>query len=641
MTSSARRNWLTAGSSLALASVLLIGVAAPAAAQTEPGDAAASVELSDLSLEQLSEIQVTSVSRTAQSVGEAPAAIFVITSDDMVRAGTRSIPGALRLAPNLQVARIDAASYGITARGFNQSSGTANKLLVLMDGRIVYTPLYSGVFWDEQNTIIEDLDRIEVISGPGGTLWGSNAVNGVINIVSRDAHETTGWLATGGASDTSRALALRFGSRFGDAGAFRVYGLGLTRAVDEPTEWRNYQGGFRMDWGDARQTLTLQGDAFSGDQDQLTGQISDTTIAGANVLARWTRRFSDASSFQVQAYVDRTERSVASGISADVDAAAIDAQYNLALGEAHDVVLGGGARVTSDKFVPGPGTSFLDPAEETLETYNVYVQDTIALAGSVDLIAGLKLEHNSYTGLEYMPSVRLAWRPDDSSLVWAAISRAVRTPSRFDRELINPGIIEGGPDFVSEELVAYELGYRAQPNDRFWYSLSAYYNVYDELRTVEATNAFVFPLEIRNGMQGETYGLEAWGSYAVADWWRLNAGITFLEKDLALDSGSADVFGVGFAGNDPDLQATLRSLMDLTDRTQFDLAVRYVDELPNPAVPSYVAVDARVGYRLTEHWELAITAYNLTDDGHVEFINPSLPAREFSRSFFVSARWRS
>ncbi len=635
-----RRNWLTAGSTLALAGFALVGLPSAAFAQTEPSGTQAT-ELSDLSLEQLSDIQVTSVSRSAQSVGEAPAAIYVITSDDMVRAGTRSIPGALRLAPNLQVARIDAASYGITARGFNQSSGTANKLLVLIDGRIVYTPLYSGVFWDEQNTIIEDLDRIEVISGPGGTLWGSNAVNGVINIVSRDAHETTGWLATGGASDSSQALALRFGSRFGDAGAFRVYGLGLTRAVDEPTEWRNYQGGFRVDWGDASQTLTLQGDAFGGDQDQLTGQIADTTISGANVLARWTRRFSDASSFQVQAYVDRTERSVSSGISADIDSAAIDAQYNFALGDTHNVVIGAGARVTSDTFVPGPGTAFLDPGEETLQTYNVYAQDTIALSSSVNLIAGLKLEDNSYTGLEYMPSLRLAWRPDDSSLVWAAISRAVRTPSRFDRELMNPGLIEGGPDFVSEEVVAYELGYRAQPNDRFWYSLSAYYNVYENLRTLEATTAFVFPLEIRNGMHGETYGLEAWGSYAVTDWWRLNAGVTFLEKELALDSSSADVLGVGFAGNDPDLQASMRSLMDIGDRTQFDLAVRYVDDLPDPAVPSYVGVDARIGYRLTEHWELAIAGYNLLDEGHVEFVNPSLPARESSRSFFVSARWRS
>ncbi|MGD9964959.1 MAG: TonB-dependent receptor plug domain-containing protein [Hyphomonadaceae bacterium] len=621
-----------------LAGLFFTGLPSPATAQDQLADASA--ELSGLSLEQLGELQVTSVSRRAQPVGEAPAAIYVITSDDMVRAGIRSIPAALRLAPNLQVARIDTASFAISARGFNHSTGTANKLLVLVDGRIVYTPLFSGVFWDEQNAIIEDLDRIEVISGPGGTLWGSNAVNGVINIVSRDAHETTGLLVSGGASDASQALGLRYGARFGEAGAYRVYGLGRRRAVDEPAEWRNYQGGFRADWGDASQTLTLQGDAYGGDQDMLPGAVSDTTINGANLLARWSRRFSDASSFQVQAYVDRTERGIASGINAEVDAAALDAQYNFAISDRHRIVIGAGARVTNDSFTPGPGTVFLDPSEATLRTYNAYIQDTIALADAVDFIAGLKLEDNSYTGLEYMPSARLAWRMNPNSLLWAAVSRAVRTPARFDSDLINGASFAGGPDFVSEEVVAYELGYRAQPDERFWYSLSAYYNAYDDLRTVEASGPLVFPLEVRNGMHGETYGLEAWGSYALNDWWRMDAGLWLFEKNLELDAGSADVFGVGFAGNDPEVQAMLRSLVDVNDRTHFDLTLRYVGELPGPGVPSYVGVDARLGYRVNEHLELSIAGYNLGDE-HVEFINPALPPRELSPSFFISARWRS
>lgn len=287
---------------------LLVGACLAAMACGFAGDALAQARdepvatggLGDLSLEQLGDVQVTSVSRSAQSVGEAPAAIFVISSDDIDRAGVRSIPAALRLAPNLQVARLDSANYAISARGFNHSSGTANKLLVLMDGRIVYTPLYSGVFWDEQNAIMEDLERIEVVSGPGGALWGSNAVNGVINIVSRDAHETQGFLATGGASEASRTLGVRYGGRFGDGGAYRVYGLGLLRSVDEPTEWRNMQLGFRTDWGGASDTFTVQGDAYQGDQDRLTGQISDTSISGGNVLGRWTRRFEDGAELSLQ-----------------------------------------------------------------------------------------------------------------------------------------------------------------------------------------------------------------------------------------------------------------------------------------------------------------------------------------------------
>lgn len=632
------RSGMHAGACLA---ALLFTYAADANAQArdEPVQTAG---LGDLSLEQLGDVQVTSVSRSAQSVGEAPAAIFVITADDMERAGNRSIPAALRLAPNLQVARIDSANYAITARGFNHSSGTANKLLVMVDGRIVYTPLYSGVFWDEQNAIIEDLDRIEVVSGPGGVLWGSNAMNGVINIVSRDAHETQGLLATGGASEATRALGVRYGVRFGDAGAFRVYGLGLQRSVDEPSEWRNYQLGFRTDWGGANNAFTVQGDLYQGDQDQLAGQVQNTEISGGNVLGRWTRRFSNGSEFSLQAYADRAERSISSGIVAEVEAAAVDAQYQLALGNRHNLVVGAGARSTEDTFTPGPGTVVVDPPSRRLDTLNAYIQDTVALSNNVDLIAGVKLEDNDYTGLEYMPSVRLAWRPDASTLVWAAVSRAVRTPSRFDTELVNPGVLNGGPDFGSEEVVAYELGYRAQASERLWFSVSTYYNVYEDLRTLEATTLAVFPLEIRNGMSGNTYGVEAWGSYSLADWWRLNAGLNWQDKDLEIDEGSADVFGVAFAGNDPNLQLSLRSLMDFGERVQFDVTSRYVSGLPSPAVDSYVALDARIGFRVTDHLELSLTGFNLLDDdGRAEFINPSLPPIEVSRSVFFSARWRS
>jgi iron complex outermembrane receptor protein len=613
---------------------LCAGVAHAQEANPAPPDS-----LQSLSIEELSNLQVTSVSGRAQPLNEAPAAVYVISSDDILRSGVRSIPGALRLAPNLQVARTDAASFAITARGFNHSSGTSNKLLVLMDGRIVYTPLFSGVFWDEQNTILEDLDRIEVISGPGGTLWGSNAVNGVINIVSRDAHETTGLLATGGASDGAQALGLRYGARLGQSGAIRVYGLGLRRGIGEVSEFQSEQAGFRADWGDAADTITLQGDLYRGDQADTPGQIARTEIGGGNVLGRWSRRLEDGSAFQLQAYWDRTTRQVASGIEADVDAGAIDAQYNFSLGNRHTIVVGGGVRVTSDSFTPGPGTVFLSPDQQILRTFNLYAQDTIELTPNLDFIAGIKGEHNSYTGMEYMPSARLAWRPAQDQLVWAAVSRAVRTPSRFDRDLINPGLIAGGPDFVSESVVAYELGYRAQPTDRLWFSASTYYNVYDDLRTVEASGPGIYPLVIRNGMQGETYGLEAWGAYALTDWWRLNAGFSLLHKNLSLDAGSADVFGVDFAGNDAEAQATFRSLMDLGDRTEFDVSLRSVGGLPSPHVPAYVAMDMRVGFRLTDRLELSLAGYNLFDD-HVEFINPSLPARESRRSFFVSLRWR-
>jgi len=646
MFASTRGLWLN-GSAWIFAG--LVAGPTPASAQAldsaliQPATANASGvgDLSTLSIEELVDVPVTSVSRSAQPVGEAPAAIYVITSDDMTRAGVRSIPGALRLAPNLQVARLGAADFGITARGFNQSTGTANKLLVVMDGRIVYTPLFSGVFWDEQNPIIEDLDRIEVVSGPGGTLWGSNAVNGVINVVSRDAHETQGVLATGGVSQSGQSLGVRYGGLLG-GGAFRIYGLGLRRAVGDPNEFRNLQGGFRGDWSDADSTLTLQGDVYHGDQDPLTGQASDASINGGDVLGRWTQRFGDNSGLQIQAYTDRAARELSSDLRAEVRSSAVDAQYNLAPLGRHSVVIGAGARVTRDRLDPGSGTAFLDPSRRTLTTYSAFAQDSVALTADVDLILGLKVEDNDYTGAEYMPGARVAWRPSDSALVWAAVSRAVRTPSRFDRDLFVTGVLDGGPNFESESVMAYELGYRAQPNERLWYSLSTYYNVYDDLRTLESENPpSTFPVEIRNGMHGDTYGVEAWGSYALTDAWRVNAGVTWLHKDLQLDAGSTDIAGVGFAGDDPTLQATLRSLIDLDPRTQFDVAMRYVSELPSPKVPAYVAVDMRLGYQLTDHFEISLAGYNLLDDEHVEFIDPSLPAQTSPRSFFLAARWRS
>lgn len=604
----------------------------PAIAQTTD-------RLSDLSIEDLSQVEVTSVSRRAQPIGEAPASVFVITSDDIDRSGIRSIPAALRLAPNLQVARISASDYAITSRGFNHSTGTANKLLVLVDGRIVYTPLYSGVFWDEQNPIMEDIDRIEVVGGPGGTLWGANAVNGVINIVSRDAHETTGLLASGGAGNNAQSLGLRYGARFGDSGAIRFYGAGLNRGPDDK-EWQSLQGGFRSDWSNASDTLTFQGDIYRGDADSIPGSVAQTKIDGGNLLARWSRRFDGDASVQVQAYADRANRQVSSGIRADVDSAAIDAQGNFELGSSHQIVVGTGVRVTSDEFTPGPKTVFTDPAERTLHYSNVYAQDTMKLSSAIDLIAGLKLEDNEYTGLEYLPSARLSWRLGPDQLAWGAVSRAVRTPSRFDTDLINPGLLAGGPEFVSETVVAYELGYRAQPSTNFWFSASAFYNVYDDLRTIEASSPTVYPLVIKNGMEGDTYGLEAWGVYAVTDWWRVNLGLSLFQKELKLKPGSADVLGVDYAGNDPDYQVTLHSLMDVGPRTTLDIATRSIASLPSPSVPAYTAVDVRVNFKLTDKLEFGVAGYNLLDDSHVEFINPSIPANTISRSFFASARWR-
>jgi iron complex outermembrane receptor protein len=623
-----------------MAAVLLL-CPATSFAQAPDGD------LSQLSIEDLSNLEVTSVSRRAAPLSQAPAAIFVITRDDIERTGAQSLPEALRLAPNLQVARLDTLSYAISARGFNHATSTANKLQVLIDGRSVYTPLFSGVFWDEQNVLLDDVDRVEVISGPGGTLWGANAVNGVINVTTRDAHETLGGLASLGGGNYDQDVALRYGARLTDKLSARVYAMAtrdgpgtLSSGLAARDERENAQVGFRGDWAGAVTTFTLQGDYAGGDLEYVPGALRRTSINGGNLLGRWTARMRDESVFEAQASYTNSQRSASTGIDAKLDAYTLDWQYNLAPGRRHTAIVGGGYRRTDDSLLPGPRTAMLSPAQRTLELWHLYAQDSISLAEDVDLVGGLKIESNDYTGVEYMPNLVLSWRPADDALLWTAISRAVRTPSRADTELINPGIIAGGPNFDSEYLTAYELGFRGRPAERLSFSVSTYLNVYDDLRTLEGTTPAAYPLVIENKMHGQTYGVEAWGIYALSANWRLSAGMSWMQKELKLDAGSRDPLGVGFAGNDPMVQGSLRSSLNLTPDIDFDVTLRGVDELPSPAVPAYAELDARFGWRLTERLEFSITGANLLHEQHLEFASNGIAPISVPRSVFARTRWR-
>ncbi|WP_421931548.1 TonB-dependent receptor plug domain-containing protein [Phenylobacterium sp.] len=612
----------------------------------DAADAGALSDLSRLSLEELADVEITSVSRRPEALSGAPAAIYVINADDIRLSGADSLPEVLRLAPNLQVARLNASSYGISARGFNHSTATANKLQVLVDGRSVYTPLYSGVFWDARGLMLADIERIEVVSGPGGALWGANAVNGVINVITRAADATQGGLLdlTSGPEDT--VANLRFGGRLGGAGAFRVYGrvadYGASRTLsgaDGHDSWDQAQAGFRLDWGGEGDAFSFQGDAYEGSSEPVPGARAEGVIGGGSLSGRWVHSREGGGVLETNAYYARDYRTVTSGIKDSLDVYNLDLQYALAPRGRHTVVVGGGYRQNRDNFRGAFRTSFLEPASRTTRLGNVFAQDEIDLSDNLVLTLGLRLEHNSYTGLEYMPNARLAWRPTDRSLLWGAVSRGVRTPSRFDRDLINPGLVAGGPGFVSEDLIAYELGYRGQPAANLSVSVSAYYNVYDNLRTAEASTAAVFPLVIRNGMRGETYGLEAWAAWQVRDGWRLSAGASALRKDLSLDAGSRDIFGVDFAGNDPDYQLSLRSHMRLTPTVDFDLDLRSIDSLKKPAVPAYTEMGARLAWRVSDQVELAVVGENLLHEQHQEFVSGSLAGRAIPRSVRASLRW--
>ncbi len=619
----------------AAALALSLFVAGPGYAAIAPRD------LSALSLEELGNVEITSVSKQSQLLSDAPAAVYVITGEDIRRSGYRRLPEILRLAPNLQVARANAQSYVISARGFGDMN--ANKLLVLIDGRSVYTPLFSGVFWDMQDVLAEDIERIEVISGPGGTLWGTNAVNGVINVTTRHSRDTQGSLVGLGTGTEATEGFTRFGGRFGESGSYRVYGKGFefrdsvtASGAHRDDRWSRGSGGFRMDHARDRDAITLQGDVFETEQRQalpLTG-----TVSGYNLIGRWNRAFSATSGLQIQAYIDHAERSFPGGFADALDTFDVEAQYSGSWSERNHMVVGGGYRHWRDDFTNlTPSTVFL-PAQRNFNLGNVFAQNTYAVTPSLKFSLGLRLEANEYSGLQPLPSARLSWQLGDGSLLWGAISKAVRSPSRIDREFFALPTLAGGQNVADEKLLAYEMGYRRQLGSGS-VSVSTYYNAYDELRSFETTPAGGLPLTFGNTMKGATYGIETWGNYLVTDWWRLSAGVNLMHKELSFTDGSRDIVGTQAAGNDPSYQFSLRSSVNLTSGLELDLGLRKVGTLPNPSVPDYLSLDARIGWTVSQNLDLSISASNLLDDRHPEF-GPASSRSDFGRSVYFAVLGR-
>ncbi|MDQ0466764.1 iron complex outermembrane receptor protein [Caulobacter ginsengisoli] len=614
-------------------------------------------DLRQLSIEDLANVDVSSVSKTAQPLSNAPAAIYVITRDDILRSGATTLPEILRLAPNLQVARITATSYAVSARGFNGSA--ADKLLVLIDGRSVYTPFSHGVFWDSQDVLPEDIDRIEVISGPGATLWGANAVNGVINILTRRSSETQGVSLRAGGGDREQFASLQYGGTLGDGLTYRIYADGMRQTGNETATgqdardgWSRRQAGFRLDWSGADDLITLQGDVYKGSEEQATAPLfADLANSGGNLMARWTRTLSSGGTLQVQAYYDQIERSVPGRYRDTLRTYDLDVQHSFSLGGRHQIVWGGGYRLTEDDFPIAPSppkTQFFDPVSSRQTLTNLFAQDAITLTPTLTLTLGLKLENEPYVGLEPLPNLRLAWKPTNTTLLWLGVSRAVRSPSRLDRDFVEvhgATVFLTGRDFQSESLVAYQLGYRGQPSARSSVSVSAYYNVYDDLRSFELTGGGL-PIVFANRMEGEAYGIEAWGAYQMTDWWRLSGGFTWLHKDLRYRPGSANLVSTDIAGNDPDYQASVRSMMDLGSGVTLDLDVRRIGELPDPVSPAYTELGARVRWAVSDSVEIALTGVNLLNDRHLEFGSASANVQlgatgiESARSVSVDLRWR-
>ena len=608
-------------------------------------------DLQQMSIGELANINVSSVTKTMENLSEAPAAIYVITREDILRSGATSVPEMLRLAPNVQVSQTSASAYVITARGFSGDTAAqafSDKLLVLIDGRSVYSPLFEGVYWDMQDALPEDIDRIEVISGPGATLWGANAVNGVINIITRSAAKTQGGLLELAGGNHGRSAAVQYGGRIGDELAYRVYAKDFY-AADTQTpagtkagdHWSRPQGGFRLDWSPVSgDLLTLQGDTYNGSEAQVG--TSDEDISGRNLLARWTHPWRDGSSLQVQAYYDRVER----GSAADsgrffVDTYDLDVQHSFNLGKAQAIVWGAGARISSYEITNSPSLLF-EPTRRTLDLENAFVQDSIAITSAAKLVLGVKLEDDPFSGVSLLPSARMSWTLPANALVWGAVSRAIRSPTPFDRDVIEKVggsvFLTGDQRFKVEKLTAYELGARMQPTPQLSFSVSAYYNVYDDLRSIEITPVTLVPLSWGKGMEGSTHGLEAWADYKLADWWRLSAGLNLLRENLKFKPGASGILGVAQAGDDPKTQASLRSSMNLGGAVTLDADLRYVSALPDPRVPSYVELGGRVGWAVTPRVQLSLSGLNLLHDKHQEW--PAASASEPRRTITADMRLR-
>ena len=640
----------------------------PALAQTT-GDATEVKSLKLLSLDELADIEVTSVSKRPEKLFEAASAIEVITNDDILRSGAASIAEALRLAPNLEVAQKGAHSWGISARGFN--TDLANKLLVLMDGRAVYTPLYSGVFWERQDYLLADLDRIEVVSGPGGTLWGANAVNGVINIISKSAKDTQGLYAeAGGGGELEGFGGARYGGKLAPNVYFRVYGKytdwdggTLTNGTPAHDAWHIGQGGFRLDATTANQdTLTLQGDVYGSTQEVLSGGTSKES--GHNLLGRWSHVLAGDSTMTLQVYYDHTHLDgdtpafVTNGLTLapagrltdDLDTYDVDFQHTFHAGGRHQLIWGLGYRLTRDEVGNAPALGFLPP-NLTQKLYSGFLQDEIKLRDNLVFTLGSKVEHNDYTGSEWEPGARLQWNIDNRHLVWAAVSRAVRMPSRIDRDVsqaVPPYfvLLAGGQDFQSETLMAYELGYRAQLNPRLTASFTAFYNRYDHVRSTSLSPVTIFPLFFANQVEGETEGVEMSFAYQAASWWRLQGGYNFLTEDLHVQPGGYDFNNALNETADPRNQLSLRSAMDLPHNVELDVAWRWVDELtinnagvPN-TVPAYAELDLRLAWHPTPAFELSVVGRNLLHDHHAEYGIPGPTREEIDRSVYGKVTWR-
>jgi iron complex outermembrane receptor protein len=631
-------------------------------------------------------INVTSVSKKAQKTSETAAAVFVISSEDIRRSGALNIPDLLRMVPGMDVAQIDTSKWAISARGFN--SQYSNKLLVLIDGRAVYNPEFAGVFWDSQNVPLESIERIEVVRGPGAAVWGTNAGNGVINIITKSANDTQGGSVTAGGGNTGQGPdMIRYGGKARSLGAYRVYAEGfhinapprLSRP-DGQDDWRLVHGGYRTDTTfSAKDSLITEGEVYQGNAGELVTTIvslappENATLAvrdryfGWNLLARWNRTISLHSETSLQAYFDRRTHGDPT-YSIGLNTFDLDFQHHIAWGARQDIVWGLGYRISSDNISPTLRLS-ATPEKRLSQIYSAFAQDEITIRpDSVHLTVGARLEHNVYTGFNIEPSARLTWMVNSKNMLWGAISRSDRTPARFDTDIrVNsfaaPASAESGnlpvlvsffgnPHYKNERLTAYEAGYRNAWTSRFSVDLTAFYNQYHNLGSVEpaasrveadpAPTHLLLSSSYGNGLYGETHGIEVFANWKPAGFWTLSPGYAFYAAHLHTSAGSLDTKSVSRTqGSSPDHQAQLRTSIRLPWKIEWNASAYFVGRLPTQSVPSNTRLDSGLTWSAGERVSITLAGQNLLGGRHMEFSGPdsSVQSGLMRRNAYAKIAW--
>ncbi len=652
---------------------------------------AAETDYLDMPLEALLDVEITSAAKKEQSLRETAAAVYVITAEAIRRSGVTSLPEALRLAPGIQVARIDANKWAISARGFNNQF--SNMLLVMIDGRTIYSPTISGVYWDAHDIMLEDVDRIEVIRGPGATLWGANAVNGVINIITRNARETTGGLLAVNAGNQERGtVSLRYGERVAEG----VYGRVYLRTTDQAEnwlpqagrpagdQWRGMRSGFRVDGEPAADAhWTVQGDLYRNTEFQTANYWVDpddpasapyapyyavsfyadrVETSGWNLLGRWSQTLTDGGTIDLQLYYDYNRRREAFATQR-IGTFDVDFQHRFSPWKGHDLIWGLGWRRIEDDY-DNTFMASMRPDHSVTQLYSAFIQDELRLTEQWRLVLGAKLEHNDYTGLEVQPSARLLWLASEKSTFWGALSRAVRSPSRMERTgdvvfgiLPRPDggrplefHVYGNERYQSEDLLALELGWRYQPRENLSLDLVAFRHQYDGLEVLawHRDRLGIPYLTFENGLDGHGAGLELSLEWQPLPWWRIIANYTYFDFHReGLQSGAllADAPSGGLTT--PRHQGALHAWMNLGETVDLDLWLQYMGALKRASylqdspVPAWTALNLRLAWRPRPGLELSLVGRNLTDPRHLEFVGEShLMPTEIERSLYVRVVWR-